>query len=125
VKEQMQLKEENKMAESQDSQIPWNDETRIACAFSFKCSKTWDQLGEGDNPTICYCLYYEREVLLVQTEADFRRYGEQDRCIAVPVAPSDNTGESKMMLGTTGVPTPEQEAEAQRVGREWLAQYQK
>ena len=111
------------MPEAQDSQIPWNDETGIACAFSFQCPKTWGQLCETDDPTIRFCFHCERDVLLVQTDADFRQYGEQGRCVAVPIVPSDNSGPSTMVLGRVG-PTPEQITETQRMGREWLAQHQ-
>ncbi len=107
------------MAESQDSQIPWNAETRIACTFSFQCPKTWDQLCETDNPTMRYCLHCNRDVLLVQTEADFSHYREQGGCIAVPVVPSDKTSPAEITFGTPG-PTPEQIAETQRLAHEWL-----
>ena len=65
------------MTDSQDSQIPWNAEARIACAFSFQCPKTWERLESTADPTVRHFTTCDRDVQLAQTEADFRHYHEQ------------------------------------------------
>jgi hypothetical protein len=95
------------MADPQDAQLPWNADTRIACAFSFQCPKTWERLESTADPTVRHCSTCDREVHLALTEADFRRYHEQGACVAVPVVSSDKIGpstESYIVGGTNSAP---------------------
>lgn len=95
------------MTDPQDAQLPWNAETRIACAFSFQCPQTWDQLTPTNQPTVRHCQTCDRDVRLALTEADFRRYHEQGACVAVPVVSSDKIGpstESYIVGGTNSAP---------------------
>lgn len=63
----------------------WNDEARIACQFGFRCPQTWNRLTPTENAGIRHCSECERDVHLALTQADFRRYGEEEKCVAVRV----------------------------------------
>jgi hypothetical protein len=95
------------MSEHHNAPIPWNAETRIACAFSFQCPQTWDRLAPTNEATVRHCTTCDRDVQLALTEEDFRHYQEQGGCVAVPVILSDKTGpstESYIVGGTDPLP---------------------
>ncbi len=54
--------------------MAWNEEARIRCRFQFTCPQLWSRL----QPT-------EKD--------DVRRFSEQGRCIAVPVAREDEAAD--------------------------------
>jgi hypothetical protein len=94
------------MSEHHNAPIPWNADTRIACAFSFQCPQTWDRLSPTLDPIIRHCATCDRDVQLVQTEADLRSSGEQGACVAVPIVPTGKTDSSaeSYIIGGIGVP---------------------
>lgn len=85
----------------------WNEEVRIACDFSFQCSKTWECLSLTDNVDIRHCQACNRDVHLALTEEDFRRHAEGGYCVAVRVlqrnAPDENRKEV-FIVGSVAVP---------------------
>ena len=84
------------MTAHDDQAVSWNDESRISCAFAFKCPKTWDRLTITDDPNTRHCGACDRNVHLVRTGAEFKRQAEAGQCAAVR---SDG-------LMTVGVPAP-------------------
>ena len=63
----------------------WNDEARIACQFVFRCPQTWNRLTLTENAGIRHCSECKRDVHLALTQADFRQYGKEGKCVAVRV----------------------------------------
>jgi len=85
----------------------WNEEVRIACDFSFQCSKTWEYLSPTDNAGIRHCQECNRDVHLALTEEDFRRYAEGGYCVAVRVLQrnaSDENRKEVFIVGTAAAP---------------------
>ena len=71
-----------------------NEKARISCRFSFKCPRSWDRLQPTAEEGVRHCHECDRDVHLALSDADVRRFSEQGRCIAVPVAQPDGEAQS-------------------------------
>ena len=71
------------MTEHEDLPGQWNNESRISCAFTFKCPNSWERLTLTDDPNTRHCGACDRDVQLVRTEAAFKRQADAGQCVAV------------------------------------------
>lgn len=70
----------------------------IACSFKFKCPRSWALLQETAIPTVRHCSACERDVHLVESDADLQAHAAAGHCVAVPVAESAAVGDEPAYL---------------------------
>lgn len=74
----------------------------IRCEWTFRCPKVWHLLDPTDVDEVRHCGACERDVFLVQSEADLQAHADKNHCIAVLVVetvPPTETPRGSMMLG--------------------------
>jgi len=74
------------MTEHEDLPGQWNNESRISCAFTFKCPNSWERLTLTDDLNTRHCGACSRDVHLVRTEAEFKRQADAGQCVAVSLS---------------------------------------
>lgn len=84
----------------------WNEETRIRCRFRFKCPQLWDRLEQTGVEGTRHCPECERDLYLALTEEDFRRHGEEGRCVAVRVLQPDRDNDLDGPVYAVGMANP-------------------
>ncbi len=85
----------------------WNQESVIACQFSFRRPKLWSLLSPTETGGLRHCPECDRDVHLALTEEEFRRHASEGVCVAVRVFQADMVeGDNKQAfyVGNAEVP---------------------
>jgi hypothetical protein len=73
------------------------------CTLSFRCPMHWDDLLATDKPKVRQCFECDRDVHLVESQAEFNDQISMGRCIAAFV---DDAGKTVDYVGTGPVDGP-------------------
>ena len=55
------------------------------CSFGFKCNQKWEDLSKRKEKNIKYCLECEKEVYLIETNAELMDAIKFNHCVAIKV----------------------------------------
>jgi len=55
------------------------------CSFGFKCNQKWEDLIKRKEKNIKYCLECEKEVYLIETNAELMNAIKLNHCVAIKV----------------------------------------
>lgn len=65
-----------------------------SCPLAYRCPKRWENLKPTDVPAVRFCSACSRDVHLVSSQDDLRRFKGTPSCIAIPDGRTYRVGES-------------------------------
>ncbi len=64
-----------------------------SCPLAYRCPKRWEDLTSTDDPAVRFCPACSKDVHLVSSQDDLRRFKGTPSCIAIPEGRTYRVGE--------------------------------